>query len=126
MKSFTDIEQSQELAKFLPEETADCHYVRKTCDFMGNPVDGKWSTPKYGNPQSSLANYIVQNFTCFEKIPCWSLAALLDYLSANFRVDIKYLENHWEFDCRARVAYNKELVDACAEMIIKLNEQKIL
>ena len=80
MKSYTDLEQSKKLAEILPIESADHHYVRKTCDFRGNPVDGKWSIPKYGNPQSSHANYLVQNFTSYEIIPCWSLAALLSVI----------------------------------------------
>lgn len=80
MKGYTDIEQSKKLAEFLPIESADMHYVRRACDFMGNPVDDKWSVPKYGNPNSEHANYIVQNFTSYEKIPCWSLAALSEFI----------------------------------------------
>ena len=56
----------------------------------------------------------------------WSLATLLNYLSANFHVDIKCLDNYWELDCRVQVTYNKELVDACYEMIIKLYDKKLL
>lgn len=55
--------------------SADMHYVRQKTDFMGKPVDGKWSDPKYGNPEK--ANYIVQNFSSYEKLPAWSLSALL-------------------------------------------------
>ena len=81
MKAFTDIEQSKKLAEILPIESADHHYVRKVTDFMGNPVDGEWSTPKYGSPNSKHANYLVQNFTTYETIPCWSLAALFEVLN---------------------------------------------
>lgn len=59
IKSFTDIEQAKKLAEILPLESADSHYVRNTHDFMGNPVDGKWSHPKYGNPNSQHAHYVV-------------------------------------------------------------------
>ena len=58
--------------------------------------------------------------------PCWSLAALLDYLSANFHIDIKYLDTQWELDCRVQVTYARELVDACSEMILRMHEQKLL
>ena len=57
MESFTSLEQSKKLAEFLPLESADAHYVRKITDFRGNPVDGKWSEPKFGNPEK--ANYII-------------------------------------------------------------------
>ena len=55
MKGYTNLEQSKKLAGILPIESADHHYVRKITDFMGKPVDGKWSNPKYGNPNSKHA-----------------------------------------------------------------------
>ena len=73
-----------------------------------------------------LDNEPLSNYDRWEHYPAWSLSALLDYLSANFHVDIKYLDNYWELDCRVQVNYNKELVDACYEMIIKLHELKML
>ena len=86
MKAYTDIEQSKKLVEILSTDSADHHYVRKTCDFMGNPVDGKWSEPKYGNPNSKYAHYMVQNFTNYETLPCWSLTALLDLMPERIKI----------------------------------------
>lgn len=105
IKAYTDIEQSKELAEILPIESADMYY---SCGAVAPDV---MTSSK-------------QDYKCYTA--CWSLAALLDYLSANLHVDIKYLDNYWELDCRVQVTYGKELVDACYEMILKLHEQKLL
>lgn len=75
-KICTNVKQSRKLIELgIDINSADMHYVRQKTDFMGKPVDGKWSDPKYGNPEK--ANYIVQNFSSYEKLPAWSLSALL-------------------------------------------------
>lgn len=142
MKLCTDLEQSKKLAEFLPLESADSHYVRQTHDFRGNTVDGKWSHPKYGNPNSRYANYIVQNFSSYETIPCWSLAALLEEIPEiiNFDDDesdyaleilkeggLYYLSygNLLEHN-KIEIEPQEYLVDACYEMILKLHELKVL
>lgn len=142
MKSYTDIEQSKRLAEILSIESADSHYVRNTHDFMGNPVDGKWSHPKYGNPDSKYASYVVQNFSNYDTIPCWSLTALFDIIPQEI-FDGEYIinitegcvykwiltydhcehENH-SYDGLSSGADN--LVDACYDMIITLNKDKLL
>ena len=111
MKSYTDIEQSKKLAERLPLESADMSY---------RPYREEGGIPDYE------ADLCPHRFASWSGFPCWSLAALLDYLSANFRVTVKYLDNHWELDCRVQIMYSKELVDACYEMVLKLHEQKIL
>ena len=137
MKTFTDIEQSKKLAEILPTESADMHYVRKTCDFMGNPVDGKWSTPKYGSPNSEHANYMVQNFTNYEKLPCWSLAALFDILSNRANsidedaiVELSSYKNvEWDLSISNSwldVVTKPEPIDACVEMVLTLKERNLL
>lgn len=140
MKSYTDIEQSKRLAEILPLESADSHYVRNTHDFMGNPIDGKWSHPKYGNPNSKYANYIVQNFSSYETIPCWSLAALLKvipkYINVNnrLRMDIGDHDFAIWYDDISYGCVNESLpdivmespIDVCVEMIMKLHELKLL
>lgn len=139
MKQYTDLEQSKKLAEILPIESADVHYVRESTDFMGNPVDGKWSEAKLGNPEK--ANYIVQNFTSYEILPCWSLAALLDVINqvreifhqrVTFLVG-RYAGGHWYVEVlrvhderSVCIEHSKELVDACYEMIIRLHKQKLL
>lgn len=56
----------------------------------------------------------------------WSLSALLDYLSPNFLIDIKNINDKWELDCRFQVIKEEELIDACVEMILKLHEKNLL
>lgn len=139
MKSFTDLEQSKKLAEILPLESADMHYVRKTHDFRGNPVDGKWSYPEYGNPNSKHANYIVQNFESYEKIPCWSLAALINVLpiSVKFKDDeyyLRFMKDYVEYandevsltGVFLHTTGNNNLVDACVEMIEFLHKEKLI
>ena len=143
MKAHTDLEQSKKLAEILPLESADHHYVRKVTDFMGKPVDGKWSIPKYGCPNSEHANYMVQNFTSYEVIPCWSLAALLDQLEdvicdedgnewelvlkkENVQYDIYYLNICGEQDNIELDHFYDDLVDCCYEMILKLKEKDLI
>ena len=77
-KICTSLEQSQKLIELgIDVNSADMHYVRQKTDFMGKPVDSKWSEPKYGNTNSKHANYVVQNFSSYETLPAWSLSALL-------------------------------------------------
>ena len=142
MKAFTDINQSKKLAEILPIESADHHYVRKVCDYMGNAVDGEWSWPKYGNVNSKYANYIVMNFTSYEKIPCWSLATLLDVIKEQGLVDLRFLQSTYDnrdnqltnvwwctFENLGIVSldlYADNPVDTCVAMIKKLHELKML
>ena len=111
MKAYTSLEQSKKLMENLPLESADMDYI---------PV-----LNNYGEDYFTVyvwdGHFIEEGW-----IPCWSLSALLDYLTANFRVEIKYLDNFWELDCRVQVTYNKELVDACVAMLLKLHEQELL
>ena len=132
-KAYTDIEQSMKLAEILPIESADHHYVRKVTDFMGKPVDGEWSHPKYGNPNSKYAHYIVQNFTTYETIPCWSLVALLSVFSLP-RLMLDEQEDgergwfvcHYTDDMRYDSYYRDEPIDACYNLILQLKEKNLL
>ena len=127
IKSYSDLQQSKVLSKILPIESADSHYVRNTHDYMGNPVDGKWSHPKYGNPNSRYANYIVQNFSSYETIPCWSLTALLDVLPTGKVLLHDKVNRGYKCICNnIDTYYSNNPVDACYEMIIKLHEQNLL
>lgn len=132
MKSYTDIEQSRKLDEILPVDSADSHYVRKNRDFRGEHVESEWSYPKYGNPNSKHANYIVQNFSSYEKLPCWSLAALLGILSfPALRYDIEDGEGGWIVSCEKNDKmylsyYRDNPVDTCYEMILKLKENGLL
>lgn len=130
MKAYTDLEQSKKLTEILPPESADHHYVRKVTDCIGNPFDGKWSTPKYGNPNSSHANYMVMGFTNFEILPCWSLAALLSVIkpiNENTYTIIGTLDGGAtiSFDEITNVMFQeKEIIDAVFEMVVWLEENE--
>lgn len=66
MKSNTNLEQSKKLAEILPLESADMYYHNRA-DIPDNfPLPIEW---KHNNPLLSQEN------------PCWSLIALLKYLS---------------------------------------------
>lgn len=112
LRDFTTIEQSKILSEFLPIETANMIYCyTKEGDKLISPIPiHLTSTPT----------------NTFKYLYCWSLAALLNYLSANFRTSIKCLENQWELNCIVWVEYSKELIDACYNMLVKLHKQKFL
>ena len=131
MKSYTDLEQSKKLAEILPLESADNYY--------------SWHDERY---------YVVNKdcpypYSLKEKIPCWSLAALLDVLpqidewitpygckdDKLFQFDPKICKI-WEHSITPsyKVTYSyalstdiyDNLVDACYEMILKLHELNLL
>ena len=120
IKAYTDLEQSEKLAKILPIETADMYYHNRT-DMPGN-----YSLPivwKHNNPLLS------------QETPCWSLAALLGVLPNKLQIVLaindfqgyrkeKYVIGsvaHDKYDCFA-----DNPVDACYELILKLHERKLL
>jgi hypothetical protein len=123
MKSYTDLEQSKKLAEILPLESADMHYSK---DF-----DGRWfvdlakytsvKVPKYvGNIEEHL-------------LPCWSLAALLNVLElptlekCNIGKDkTGWMVTVYHNNSRYDSFFYNEPVDACYEVILKLNELKML
>ena len=126
MKMCTDIKQSKQLAEILPLESADMHYVRKTHDFRGNPIDGEWSHPKYGNPDGKYAEYVVQNFSSYEKLPCWSLAALLDAMPPIQEL-CSSTDHYYRIHCMNLFSeWHENAIDSCVEMIIKLYNKQLL
>ena len=108
MKSYTDLEQSKKLAEFLSLESADMFWL-----VLGN-------TPRVHVLTEPLSNY-----SHWESYPCWSLAALLDILpSATLDTSD---DHYYRFSCQQRCTeWYDNPIDACYEMIIKLNEQKLL
>lgn len=112
IKSYTDLEQSKVLAKIIPMESADMYYTHgaTTPDIM---IGSK------------------QDYRCYTM--CWSLAALLDVLSLPDLIQDKAGDElFWQCS-----VYDKDgilfcetcdnnPVDACYEMILKLNELKLL
>lgn len=121
MKSYTSLEQSKKLAEILPLESADMRY-----DEYISHIDG---TPKVGYKKGVT-----------DGIPCWSLAALLEQIPSDlgsstltiekcdsepFKYGLNY-HDMWGREDDIQTKYYDDLVDACYEMIIKLNEQKLL
>ena len=118
MKAFTDISQSKKLAEILPIETADMFY-------------DQYGVIRIGNPKERYSDY--------HQLPVWSLAALLDVIPKRIkeynvlRIDIGEKDFAIWYD---EIGYGvnndlpditmKSAVDACTEMIIKLNELKML
>ena len=130
MKSYTDVNQSKILAEILPLESADMHYstwtiVSEDGEFI---VSVSQQDETIEELQKEYGNQI---------IPCWSLAALIDVLP-NFIGDygkcLYYdiggyycgymVDGDFMLTIEETNADNQ--IDACFEMIIKLNEQKIL
>ena len=123
IKSYTDISQSKKLAEILPLESADMMW---TYDFTVDDING--------------INVISEFLKLEEKdVPAWSLAALLNILNS---IDGWYPgidaqvgeDNLWRI-CMfsyetgsdiSTAATNKELVDTCYEVIIKLKEKNLL
>ena len=131
MKAYTDLEQSKKLAEILPFESADIHYATWTI------LDGDFIvSPNQGSTIEDLQEDYGEQI-----IPCWSLAALLNYLR---EIDFFPKIEANEFSVTMNVCYygkNKRkvltpiheikveaesFVDTCYELILKLNEMKIL
>ena len=130
VKSYTDLEQSKELEKILPFESADMYYINGDINKI---TIGTWEDNTHDE----------------DDLPCWSLAALFSVLpqinewitsyghkdDKLFKFDPKMCKI-WEHSIMPsyKVTYANELstdiydnlVDACVEMIIKLNEQNLL
>ena len=124
MKAYTDLEQSKKLAEILPLESADNYY--------------SWHDERY---------YVVNKdcpypYSLKAKIPCWSLASLLEqlhyevcdddgystYLQINKDDDMYQLEYTDPSEILESIETDRyeHFVDACYEMILKLNELKML
>ena len=127
IKGYTDLEQSKKLAEILPLESADMYWK--------NGVSDKYIqcfTPFVTDEYRSNVDYDYD-------VPCWSLAALLNVLNTIEGwypgIDAQVGEEHnWQIcmfsyetgsDISTAVA-NKELVDTCYEVILKLRQLKML
>jgi len=123
IRAYTTIEQSRKLAKILPLESADMHWTK---DF-----DGSWFV--------DLAEYTavkIPKYVCNVEehlLPCWSLASLLDVLPyPQLSKDklgsgkIGWMASVYPNNCRYDSCWHDNPIDACVDMIIKLNERKML
>ena len=126
MKNYTDLEQSKTLAEILPLESADYHYI----------AQGEKS---YFYPYSLSSDATKDYDEEIKYIPCWSLAALLNILNSIDGwypgIDAQVNEDNlwqicmfsYETGCDiSTAATNKELVDTCYEVILKIKEKNLL
>ena len=127
MKAFTDIEQSKKLAEILPIESADGFY-----EAQHNHLTDKWEYILFTDNKWASEEVV---------IPCWSLAALLDYLAKKdcfpevtytgtcYLMDVNFYDDE-EGKLLHPIHFirteGKSLVDAGVEMILKLHEQKLI
>ena len=115
MKAYTDLKQSKKLAEFLPLESADMHYATWTIldnEFIVSPNQG--STIE--SLQEDYGNQI---------IPCWSLVALLDILPSS-TLDSSN-DHYYRLHCMKRFTeWYDNPIDTCYNMILRLNELKML
>ena len=121
IKSYTDIKQSEKLAEILPPESADMCHV-KTCilDDLDWRFDDKALPLLLGNtPLSEMSR---------STLPCWSLTALLNILSPDATLDISEgPEKYYRLHCNERFSeWYDNPIDACYEMILKLNTLNLL
>ena len=120
MKAYTDIEQSKKLAEFLPIESADMAY---------------WKKSYLPNDYAIMARHTKELQEGFEAkgmeyIPCWSLAALLDIIP--YPTLSKHADETWS--CASWMEKIKPYfvegcdspINACYEMIIKLKERDLI
>lgn len=124
MKSYTDIAQSRKLAEILPIDSADMHYstwtILKDGEFIVSPNQGD----TIENLRKDYGNQI---------IPCWSLAALIELIPDECRMEKTPLDQTGEFTYsfiddyyNIRTYEEGNPVDACYEMILKFYELNLL
>lgn len=117
IKAYTDIDQSRKLAEILPLESADMYYRDWKRDTKDIRIANVGSAGK-------------------EDLPCWSLAALLHVLPKIGAEEPMIIKMYYASEPKERYVCEYGLtditseydnpVDACYEMILKLNELKIL
>lgn len=133
MKSYADLEQSKKLAEILPLESADNVIVS-----IGDREGVKTITM----PKETF-NILMTPFTDIRNVtPCWSLAVLLNIIpqeifNGEYIINItEGCDNRWaltydHFENRNHSYYSlsigaDNLIDACYELILKLNKLNML
>lgn len=131
MKSYTDLEQSKKLAEILPVENADMYWLNRHIDLRETKyevfiID---KSNKYIDFFKSYAVAVDNN----EIIPCWSLAALIESIPDECRMEKTPLDQTGEFTYsfvddyyNIRTYEEDNPVDACVEMIYKFKEKDLL
>ena len=106
----TTIEQAKKLAEILPIESADMW-------FYLYPSDEYWyEVPNIGNADKN-----------YNQLPCWSLTALLEILPPG--KILLHDKGGLGYKCICNnldSSFYDNPLDACFEMVVKLNELKLL
>lgn len=110
MKAFTDISQSKKLAEMLPTESADMYYL------YDEKMEMYDDYPRLITDTDELWD---------DDAPCWSLVALLDTLPSS-TLDSSN-DHYYRLHCMERFTeWYDNAVDACYEMVLRLNELNLL
>lgn len=109
IKSYTSLEQSKQLAKFLPIESADMRYA------------------PFGDTHPwFLDGHLLENGA----IPCWTLSALLDIIPEGqvnrMTSNGKWMAVSWPPEHYYIAKDYDSAVDACYALILGLHNQNIL
>ena len=119
IKSYTNLEQSHKLAEILPLESADCFW---DYDDLQKYHRISWFEEGYDKDSQLRTN---ENNVC-----AWSLAALLNALPRikNLKpvLDLEFNYVQYETYDIDLNATGDNPVDACYELILKLNELNLL
>ena len=113
MKAYKDLNQSKKLAEILPLESADMYWK--------NGISDKYIqcfTPFVSDDDRSNVDFEYD-------VPCWSLAALLDIYPMVVGRDMD-MYCCWQNSKNLHSRHYDNPIDACYEMIIKLNELNLL
>ena len=125
IKSYTDLSQSKKLAEILPLESADMEYlaIKENGELVGVVPFVK----DYSEVEDSAYNHT------YDRIACWSLAALLGVLPNGTDVVKEETDTENEkYMCTVGIkddiisTFANTPVDACVAMIGKLHELKML
>lgn len=116
MKSYTDPRQSKKLTGILSKDSADMYYMETSPNNY-----------TVGILQRLERDMLLNQAEYYKMFPCWSLSALLEILPPGKillhdkgGLGYKCICNNIDTD------FHDNPVDACFEMIVKLNESKLL
>ena len=139
MKSYTDLEQSKKLAKFLPLESADMWWAER---YEGRVLEnGQYvvnDTPYYYlsiiQPSSNNCSQ-----DTVKDIPCWSLSKLCELMEVEYKIEKSYLDQSgvctYSFIFEGfpdgqpgyyRTYEREEMIDAAVEFIEFLKRNELL
>ena len=132
----TNIKQSKKLAEILPIKTADMIYIMYCNGEKPQNGDANLSTVYESNDHKWYWIDIIDeswDMRIGEDIPCWSLGALLEVLPMPTLIQDK-AEDELFWQCsvyneegeKLCETYASDKVDACYEMVVKLNELNLL